>query len=602
MLFLGVLSVFQLILIPGLLLIRLFPAKRSLIQQMAVVFMLSLLANYAAVFLLVSVGFYLRSVVLALFAIEVVALFWLNREKLTGRIGFAGIVYRSKQKVSDGLASLAQWSTKDFWRASLYIVFGALAILGIIWVLNVWVQNFNTVFQTYDSWASWDRWAEKWADNRFPGDTWEYPQLIPITYSLAYKFIGTVAVKFFGKSIMPLFTLLIVLMLFDLGRKYRSFGYMLGAGLALFSISYFLGKYIPEGYVDIPVACFSLLAIYTLMKADGLTKPHEIKQTLLLGSLSTAAAAVTKQTGLYVMALYPFLAYFWVLRGNKKFNSRQAILLLAKHLLLVLLLVVPWYVVIEYHIQFGGNTSNIDYVINDIYNGQTLPQRFAAAVDMLGSYFYLYVFLFLSLFVLNAKFRQLLIFFVFPFSILWAFFLSYESRNLAVALPLVSMSTGVALENWVTRLDSLSVRTRVRLPVYGFVAIGLLLLGAGTLVYGEEHLINRQIIEQKKIFLPTLNENLYQYFKRQNGAEPVITDYPLDWLPGFKGIWRPERFRDYDLYELALVKYTDAQLLLIPMADIDPRILTEIQDRIASGEYELIFTESGYMLVRIPRD
>ena len=32
---------------------------------------------------------------------------------------------------------------------------------------------------------------------------------------------------------MPLFTLMIALMLFDLGRKFKSYGYMLGAGLAL---------------------------------------------------------------------------------------------------------------------------------------------------------------------------------------------------------------------------------------------------------------------------------------------------------------------------------------------------------------------------------
>src|SRR3990172_11279363 len=82
MLLLGVLSVLQLTLLPGLLLIRLFPGKRSLIQQFAYLFLLSLLANYGAVLLLVTVGLYLRPVVLALFALECAALAWLNRDQL----------------------------------------------------------------------------------------------------------------------------------------------------------------------------------------------------------------------------------------------------------------------------------------------------------------------------------------------------------------------------------------------------------------------------------------------------------------------------------------------------------------------------------------
>lgn len=599
MLFLGVLSVFQLVILPGLLLIRFFPGKRSFLQQSVYIFMLSLLANYLVIFALVSVHLYLRSVVLVLFAGQVAALLWLNRDNLTFKLG--GFGKKIRAAVIKGIQSFGVWLKQDFWSASLYFVFGLIAVFSILWVLVIWVQNFDTVWQTYDAWASWDRWAERWAQNFFPGDTWEYPQLLPMSYSLTYKFIGTTEVKFFAKSIMPLFSLVILLMFFDLGKEKRSFGYMLGAGLALYSINLFLSQYIADGYVDIPVACFSFMSIYTLLKARDVTDLAEVKSLLLLGSLATATAAVTKQPGIYLLAAYPLLAYFWVLQHRKKISAQESLLVLAKHLGLVLLLVVPWYVLMQYRIIYGGNTSNIQYVINDIYKGQTLPQRFVAALALLDHYVYFYIFLLVSLPVLNTRFRQIVVFLIFPYSILWAFFLSYEPRNLAIAFPLVALCVGIAFESWVGRLTNiLKWPSRAKVPVYGVLLVSLFALAAGTLFVTGDALIEQQIKEQRLIFQSTLNEKLYRYFSRTNGPEQVITSYPIGWLPGLEDTWRLERFGDYDTYQLTLARLPDVELILIPTVGVDSRILEEIYQLIQAGTYEQILVDGNYMLVRIP--
>jgi len=613
-LFLGVLSVFQLLLFPGLLLISLFPGRRGVIQNFIYVFMLSLLANYVAVFILVSVGLHLRSVVLVLFALEVAGLLWIYRKSLIKT--FAGNAKRIKNSTSTSRSLFMAWMRKDGLSASLYLVFGALAVAGLIWVLWVWVSNFNTVYQTWDAWASWDRWAVTWAENHFPNDTWEYPQLIPMTYSVAYKFIGTTAVKFFGKSIMPLFALTIGLMIFDLGKKFKSFGYMLGAGLAIYSINLFLGKYLPEGYVDIPVACFSLMAVYTLLSARLLSKKQEVTSMLLLGSLATVAAAVTKQTGLYITAFYPFLAYFWVLRGNKSFKGREAFALLAKHLLLALVLIVPWYAYMEYQILAGINSSNIQYVTEGIYEGQTLIERFAAAFAFLGNYGYLFAFAFVSILVLDDRFRAIVLLLIFPFSILWALFLSYEVRNLAIVFPLLSMTTGVAVEEWLRHppawigkpLDrfsrwmstkTLTIR-KIRMPVFSVLLLGVIVLGAGSFVLKDEQIVERQIDQQRQIIKPTLNEKLYRYFGHSGGPQPVITDYPINWLPDLEGLRRYDSFQDFDTFHQTLLKFPDVELLLVPILSADRLILDEIQQAIDAGTYQVIFTEANYQLIRIP--
>lgn len=598
MLFLGTLSVLQLTLFPGLLLIRLFPGKRTFIHQWAYVFMLSLLANYVAIFLLTAVGLYTRAVYMVLFAVEIAALIWVYRGKLGSPIG--NLRGRLKQWLADGLRDFNAWLDRDALAATLYFIFGLAAVLALLWLGVFFVDNLDTVWQTYDAWASWDRWAEKWADNRFPGDTWEYPQLIPASYSLTYKFIGTIAVKFFAKSFMPLFSLMIVLMLFDLGRERRSYGYMLAAAFSLFTLYYFLGEYIGDGYVDIPAACFSLMAIYTLFKARRIEDPDELKRILLVGSLATATAGVTKQTGLYILAAYPLLAYFWVLRGRAEFSTRKALVMLGRHLALVLLIVLPWYAFAQYRILYGGNTSNIQYVISDIYEGQSLPDRFVAAVASLGNYAYLYVFLLLSLPVFNSRFRHVVLFIIFPYSILWAFFLSYEYRNLAVAFPLIAMAAGVGLESWLSRLSLRRSSQTTRLPGLTPIALLVLALAVATLVLDAGTLVEHQLTQQRFIFNSSLNSAMYDYFNGADGPEPVITDYTIGWLPGLEDTWVLERFRDYNQYQDTLKAYPDVELLLIPLQVRDPRILEEVEQSIVDGRYERIFVESGYMLVRIP--
>lgn len=599
MLFLGVLSVLQLILFPGLLLIRYFSGKRTFVQQAVYVFMLSLLSNYVVIFALTAVSLYRRSVVLALFALELAALIWVYRTQLKGSIG--GWSGRAKQGLSGSLRNFSQWLERDSLSASLYFLFGLAAVLALLWLAVFFIDNLDTVWQEFDAYASWDRWAEKWAENRFPGDTWEYPQLLPVSYSLTYKFIGTDAVKFFSKSFMPLFSIMIVLMLFDLGKARKSYGYMLAAALSLHLIYVFLGDYIGDGYVDIPVAALSLMAIYSLFKARNIEDRAELKQALLLGSLSTAAAAVSKQTGLYLMAFYPLLAYWWILRIRDDFDRRAALTILAGHFALTLAIVAPWYAFMEYRILTGSNNSNIQYVINDIYDGQTLPERFMAAVQSLGNYVYLYAFLLVSLPVLKRRFQHIVLLLILPFSILWAFFLSYEHRNLAVALPLIALVSGVSVQAWIERGQAaFSGGHARRWPALAVPVLLVAALGLGTLVLDSGTLVQHQLNEQRQIFRSSLNDAMYRYFNNEIGPELVITSYQIGWLPGLEDTWVLERFGDYDAYQQKLQQFPAVTLLLVPVETRDPSIAQEIQQLMDDGVYQLIFIESDHMLVRIP--
>lgn len=613
MLLLGILSVFQLTWVPGLLLIRLFPGRRTFIQQTAFVFVLSLLANYVVVILLTVFGLYYRAVMLGLFAAQLLALGWLYRDSLLARprVGLETL----RGYFAEQTKALKAWIAKDPLSAILYVASAAVASMALVWILHLWVDNFGTVFEKWDSWASWDRWAEKWAGNRIPGDTWEYPQLIPILLSVSYKFIGTVAVKFFGKSIMPLFAVLTVLALIDLGRRYRSFGYLLAAGLALYSFNLFLPEYFWEVYVDIPVASLGTLAIVTLLLAQGVKDKQELKVLLTLGSLVTAVAGITKQTGVYILACYPLFAYVWVLRERKDFKLREALSFLGKNVLLALLIVVPWYAYVQYNIMQGTRVSNIQYVISDIYAGQTLWERFVVALKSLHAYIYWYVFLLLSLAVLSKPLRHLALLVILPFSILWAVFLSYEYRNLAIALPLLSLANGAALEAWVLRGQSWLAKNKTWLPRLGgkpsalkslarkvtpaaLLVLGALVLGGLSLLVSGQDLIVEQDRLERGMFHPPLNERLYNYLGRTNGPEPIITHYPLGWLPELEDTWRYEPFTDFEAFQETLANNPDAALLLVP-SWAAPEIWDYLYQQIDANTYEIQFIQDHYTLIRM---
>ena len=102
------------------------------------------------------------------------------------------------------------------------------------------------------------------------------------------------------------------------------------------------------------------------------------------------------------------------------------------------------------------------------------------------------------------------------------------------------------------------------------------------------------------IFEPTLNQKLYRYFSSHDGPEPVITSYPVGWLPDLEAMWRFERFQDYDAYQATLADHPEVTLILLPLLRAEPSIVAEVQANIASGLYQLEFSEVDYILVRIP--
>ena len=607
MLILGLLSLFQVCLLPGLLLIRLFKSKRSFIHNLSMVFTLSLLANYVGVLLLTTFGLYRRSVSMAIFALELALLLWLYR----GRVSF---------KLGEWLQAAAKWLVAELrnfaakWRAywpmlarvaegqprqgedlralliGAFSFFGLLgAVLSLGWMSYLVIANIGTVFNAWDSWATWEPWSRDWYLNRYARETYEYPQLIPINWSITYRFIGSEVVKFFAKAIMPLFTLMSLLLIWDLGRRRKSFGFFLGVGLAFYAVMEFMAQYIGEGYVDLPVAALSLLVIYSLLVAQEAKDWASLKDTILLGSLASAAATVTKQQGAYIAVFYPILLYVLVLRDFKGPSRQEKWRWLLQSTLLAVVIVAPWYLYVADQIGAGGNISAIPYVTDGIYQGASLSERFIAAFTALKGFGYIYPLLLLALPWLDRTMRWLVLTIVVPFMLLWGFFLSYEYRNLAVDLPLTGMVAGVAIEQLLRKFEWGRLR-RFVLP-----AILVIALAWASTVFTAEYLTKLQNDRQRDIFEPQINTEIYTHFANH---EPglVLSPYPVGWLPGLGDYWVNNLLLDYADYQDVLTRRADIAYVLI-YDRAHPAIWADINAGLGTGAYLKIFREGEFTFI-----
>ncbi len=444
-----------------------------------------------------------------------------------------------------------------------------------------------------------------------PSGTWQYPQLLPLNWSMIYVITGN-SLQLFAKALMPLFSLFILLMIFDLGLETRQMGLFLAVVLTRLMIKKFLGDYITEGYADIPVAFAGMLPIYTLLKARRLRAPGERLRAAQLGMVLAGGAAVTKVAGIVILAMYPLLAWLILWKTDRSrveadpaaaqspgpsehgAGAWRAMALAAGAALVIAL---PWYAFKQVQIWQGADQSNVTIVTSAIYEGASLGQRALAAAQSLDKYAFLLAFLVPALLALDPAYRWIVALVALPFSISWALYFSYDTRNLALALPLIGLTGGAALGRLAELGVDLLARLRsARLRAYTLGALALLALAGAALALPDHKLEAQQDARRREIFSPTLNAQLYDYVDKHGPDVRIATNYPVAALPGLEEMQVNFWYQDFDTYR-ALVADGAVNYLLAP-ARMDGRIEADIEQKLASGAYKLLFEDDRYVPYR----
>lgn len=555
MLFLGVLSLIQVVFLPGHLFVRYWFRLTGGIRAAVVTISLSLLANHLLVFFLTALHLYNRFSLAVVLALELAALVYLRSRVPAESIpaGFAEDRQRFRAAWS-GMLQDSPWvillNRALLFCASVTIAFFAYRLL----------NGFGTVFDQWDDLVSWNRWALDWYNGHLPRFTWHYPQLLPTVWSITYQFIGDGSIQFFAKGMMGLFPLLILLVQFDLWLRTKFAGFLAGIPVTAFLLIFANGiKVVGSGYADVPVAFMAFVPIYLLLTATP--ESDRLERLLLAGSLVTAGGAVTKQAGLMVLLVYPLLAWyrFW---GEPR-AAGISVSRLAIHLLVAVILALPWYLTTEYRIRNGAERSEIRLVTGDIQKNRSTLERISMirdkvsglvkgsprleqAASLLGgsvidgatvvSGLLLSLLLLSFASILNPFWRLPAVGVMLPFSVVWLLFYSYDFRNLTLALPYMGAGAGLSM---LCLVEPLARRFPLfRITPAGVGATALVLLAGSATFFDREYLQSRQNRLQREVGNPEVSRFIYSLLEGDGGSV-ILTNYqPVQFLPGLEKRYR----------------------------------------------------------------
>jgi hypothetical protein len=546
LLLLGLLSILQAAWLPGHFVVRALSLHRGgLTRSLVLSFAISLVVNHLGVFALTSAHLYVAPVVYIIFGAEALAMVWL--------------VVRERRAPT---SPPEEGRDLDRWRALIPLLAqrrpivalaGYVSILALVCMIIVFAvgmaQSTPRVISSWDAVVSWNRWACDWAANRLPERTWHYPQLLPTTSSLTYVFTRDASVQFFAKFIFGLFPLAMLLACWDLMLRLQDVRYGAGGALGGYLLWCCLSAQLDSGLAEAPVASIALISLYALLIGSSAGTWPRARAHLVAAVICCAGAALTKQAGWFLAAVFPILAWILLIRPCAPHGRARAAALFLS-IFGVLVLAAPWYV----YRQLNPADSEFGFILGGdlrggaVHNGRSFPERAQRAlwllVHWIGGPGWVFMYVAppaLALSLLDRRWRWITLLLTAPFLAGWVFYFTYDIRNIAMALfPAgigIAIGVGSLPSLFLARGAAIEQRKTLRQPrrLSWLVAVALvaivIALSRGPL--RDSILRRHQREQQARIFDPEINSVILAYAKDPGLRGRVITNYQiLGYLPG----------------------------------------------------------------------
>jgi hypothetical protein len=601
MFILGLLAFLQTTFIPGFILLKYTKTGTGKIRQLVYGFGLSLLINYLLVFLLTITGIYkplTLYIILFCEGILLVYYYWKHRSPRYIKLDFPQ--YAASLKQFTASHSLAY----NF----LFIV--SLAV--ILWYVFLFFYFMGGVLEHWDPAVGWNPFALDWAANRLPGHSWHYPQLIPANWSISYVLLQNTGIQCFAKAFMPLFSIGVLFLFLDLALKKKKSLYLGGLIFHGVFLAYVYDpSYIVSGYVDIAVSFFAFLGFHVLHGFQEEKGPWNFKQ-VWWAVVFASAAAVTKQSGLYILVFMVVWAFMRIIKNRKVLSPKKAISLVLVVVLTVSVIAVSWYALKETHIQGGKDRSEVE-MVQRAHRYDNHFERFSRALTRLATHrhpklqflFYAGI-LVVLLGLFHRKSWNVVLFIVIPYTLIWGFFFSYDNRNLALAIPFMAFAAGCGMD-FLKRL----LPTEKKLPVFKIpiipvlIVILLVLAGINFTLLKNDVIVQQQVNKKMKIGDAELNALLYRFHKKQGITGKIATNYQyLKYLPGLEQfyLYHPGRVRKEFLEYLDTPEGKDIHYLLVPrILKVEKDAYKMYREKLESGRYQQVFRYRGYQFIEIGR-
>ena len=602
---LGILGILQVFFMPGIVLLRRINHPTRPVAYTMGVISTSLVFNYCLVFLATALHMYSRVLLSLVIACEFGLIIWQYRKALNipidhwlEKIRKAGAA--ALNKWAGFFQSTSETSSLYFFIKILYVCLCLiLAYLSLNWILKLFIWNLGSVFNSYDTVAIWNRWAIDWANNLLPKSTWRYPQLLPTNWSIIYVLMGDTSIQFFAKAIMPLFTFFILLMIVDLGFAKKNTGFFIGAAITYLALKKFLGPFVIEGLADLPTAFLAFSAIYFLFisQVDKQSTENKIRYAILI-VLGAAGSAVTKQAGLLFLLFFSIVYFIFFVKPLFKENPKRTNQIILITVLLVLIIVIPWYLYKQVLIWQGLEKSEIQMIVGatgHAFNYISTKDQLLEITKLLGKYFYLLILLIPLSFFVEPMIRAFILFLVFPLFMGWGIFASYDFRNLAIALPVFGICSGISLNHVFNYGFNILKKVSIgKLKIkYYLLILSVLITITGFYFFPYDLLQRKQLEQAMNTFSPSTNEKLVSALKGEKNDYLIMTNYPMENLPDMAGKKIGVLFNDFDAYQLTLQSAKVDTLYLLVPNNSDQRIMDDIYEKLETGEYTLIFEDES---------
>ena len=336
----------------------------------------------------------------------------------------------------------------SFW--FLEVIIYIFLILFIFLALN----TIGEVIHLGDPVMMWNEWSKDIYNNSIPlsGD---YPIAYPILGAITYTLLNTYEIEFFARIVCILYPLWIFLIYFRVKNLVPKNFYILFFTFlfSLFLIFYIFRHYsLYIGYVD-PILFFitiSLGYLYILVREKKLNLYN-----LLLITFAISTPSITKQTGILLTGLIPFILIIISLKENKKVDIQFFVRLI----ILTFIFSASWYLYKIYGYVFIENdTSNIKSLMSQVKG--SYDYKISRGLEYAFGIFYpVVVFLYLmSLKNFYGRIVGLLL--VLPYFLIWSLFFGNDNRNLSIALPLIAFVMSIGFLE-VIKLISIKINNKI---------------------------------------------------------------------------------------------------------------------------------------------
>lgn len=621
-------------------------------ERLLISFALSLLVNHALVAILVILGAYTTLVVWLFVAVEIAVLLV--------------ITWRSWRSWLRPLRwpsfNLFNGSGQTAWPFSKKAVVSIFALLAA-WAAAVLIMRLASVnpgvFDIWDDFLSFNKWALEWYQGILPLKTQYYPQIIPANWSLIYKLMGTGDIQFFAKALMALFPLGIWLIFIDLYHRLRQPSFLAGASFTVILLLFFVWVFVGSGYVDIPSAFLAAVAFYVLIP-DLLNHRFTAKYLLLAAALA-GIAALTKQAGIFM--IIPVLIWATIILLRSRVKASRVVAWLVGLVIIFSLITLPWYGYKTLEIRRGIDTSEVSSVdaalkrsVGDLGPAATLmaaTRRLGSSVvertialvspatrtamaqgtfqvpSSLSIAIIIVWLLLIAASLFNPIARLALLSVALPYYVIWGIGYSYEFRNMALILPFLGLVAGFGLSvllkwllGWMNikididkavahRADEATTSQASVIRIGGFkipraggyatVGIALLVIvGLAQIAYPAQKLQAAHDQYMYDVGMSYVNKPLYEYYHRYGLEGKIRTMYlPIRSLPELKDF----AVASSDILTIdRLVRYENdlsVHYVLWWTGTTEPDVIDYINDKIQAGQYRMLFNSNNYYFLNI---